>query len=361
MLSSQEASEITDQFVNTPAFIRRFDSTTIVADTAFLPLLEPVASQLRIVSKETVVPENQGRLGNRVLVCFSTADQEFGKRIATLTSVTAVDFWRDWVLPMSVRRPESSSRDRPTPNLRASYSILTQPRTGSTFLSHQMESNGIGRPREHLRGYISAALEQGLVMPTDLLQWWGQVTEGEQLRGLFGTKLIFQYYRRLADALRPSRSDFAKDILGGRVIRIRRDITAIAVSDYIAHQAGVWHIWSSRERAAYERALANFVIDDEALVSRYLAFDHDERAIDSLLSQSDVPVFNVDFDELTLAPSTVIARLGLFLNVRPQLISLPPRNPEEWVTRSERHREAHERLLTLLGRRSEFQHSPRHT
>ncbi len=181
-------------------------------------------------------------------------------------------------------------------------------------------------------------------------RWWEGLSNVDQAGGLFGTKIIFQFYSRFIRALDGKAGALPRRILGDKVIRTRRDIAAVAVSDYIAHAVKIWHIWSAQQRMEYDRAVAALSIDDEALLQRYLAFQNAEAAIDALISKFDGEVLEVDFDELTQSTDRVINGIAAFLGRPIRPTRNRRRDPREWITQSPQHKDAYQRLRRIIGK-----------
>ena len=195
-----DVKDVIEQIRNLRIFSDLLLNSTLIADDGFISLLGPIAPRLNIVRKQFFKTGAFFR-PNTVLLCLTEDDASFRRKLSGESSARILDFWRDCVLPMSVAQLKQSAGHIPASRPTMTYSILTQPRSGSTFLAHRMDAAGLGRPREHLRSYISAILERRLVDTENVSRWWEGLSSVDQAGGLFGTKIIFQFYSRFIRAL----------------------------------------------------------------------------------------------------------------------------------------------------------------
>ena len=309
----RDLAEVVKRFVATDDFVKRFAAVTVVVDGSFLALMGKLGSQVALMPKSTAVAQlalGQGK--NAILLCLADLDQEFRATVAATTRLPIFDLWRDWVLPRSAT---SGRRSKAAGEPKVTYSILTQPRTASTFLSQELEEIGLGRPREHIRGFIGTIAARGLADLPTWRHWWRETTLNSQVNSIFATKVIYQQYARFAEALGVEGAGLAREIIGDRVIRIERDIVDIAVSDYVAHAVGMWHLWSDGDRQKYEEAARALVIDDDELVKRYSKFKRQEVEISRLIERLDRPKLAVTFADLTQQTTAVLSDIAKFLGV----------------------------------------------
>ncbi len=161
------------------------------------------------------------------------------------------------------------------------FAIMCLPRCGSTLVSKELKAIGAGDPVEHFRGFVQELHKEREVSKFNLIKWWSIVRAGRSIDGVFGTKIIFDFWRMadrfMLDEEREHMLAFLKRV---PVVYINRaDKYGQAVSDVIARKTGVWHLWNDGMKEAYQDKLANVGDDMSEAVTSYQKFRRSEREL----------------------------------------------------------------------------------
>ena len=233
---------------------------------------------------------------------------------------------------------------------RLEYAILCLPRCGSTLVSRELKIIGAGDPVEHFRGFLQDLLRERASSRFDLIQWWELVRAGRRVDGVFGTKIIWDFWKMAERFMTTAeRGHILAFLARAPVIHIERaDKYAQAASDVIARKTGVWHLWNEGMKGSYRRKLEGLEVDFDEAVGVYRKFSKTEHDLKELLHRQGARVIRIDYDDLIRAPKAAIARaaesLGLLVpaGYLSSALSLHP-------TESEAHKRLADRLRRELG------------
>jgi hypothetical protein len=178
--------------------------------------------------------------------------------------------------------------------------------------------------------------------------WWQSLVAREQINGLFGTKFIadvLMAFCGYGEAGGPTLTG----LLGEKVIRLRRDLIDVSVSDLIAHRTNTWHLWRRQDGASYGAALDEVEVEDRTLLARYAHFRQIEETLDARLGEQDVPTLVMPFGRLVENVDRCVAEIAGFLGAAPRPVQPEWRAPESWRTHSAVHRHLAERLRGLVS------------
>jgi LPS sulfotransferase NodH len=199
------------------------------------------------------------------------------------------------------------------------YAIMCLPRCGSTLVSRELRQAAAGNPVEHFRGYVQDLLREREVSRFDFQRWWDMVRTGHNIDGVFGTKIIYDFWKMAEKFMTPEEIEVIYGFLRSvPVIYIERaDKFGQAVSDTLARQTGVWHIWSNSMKEKYAEKLEGLNGNLPEAVASYNKFRRSERELEKLLESVAGRVIKVDYEDLVASPkvtiSRVIGELGLDL------------------------------------------------
>lgn len=189
------------------------------------------------------------------------------------------------------------------------YAILCLGRCGSTLVCRELAAADCGRPIEHVRQPVRALLRNREVARFDFSRWWDLVRAGHTINGVFATKLLHGDWRYaepfLTDAERNMILDFLVRV---PIVHIERtDKAAQAVSDFMASNTGVWHLWKDVSRQDYEARSRAIEPDLGRMVRAYLELTADEAALKSMIDGLGGAAITIDFDALVADPKGTIA------------------------------------------------------
>ncbi len=196
------------------------------------------------------------------------------------------------------------------------YVIACPARSGSTLLGQLLTQAGLGRPKEHLRNGLAAALRSPGV---DRTEAWRQVAWRAQVDGIFGSKLVAEFLLAAAGSgtVGERLAELAPE--GVRVVALRRPLLETAVSRFVARGADQWHVrgaMSTAERARFATTHYDFKAL-HALLARNRA---ENLALESALARiPPARVFNVDYAELDARPIRTLEAVAAFLGETPEL------------------------------------------
>lgn len=231
------------------------------------------------------------------------------------------------------------------------YVIACPARSGSTLLGNLLTQSGIGKPKEHLRNPLAAALRPAGV---DRLEVWRQVAWRTQVDGVFGSKLVAEFMsaaagtRSLGDLL----GELAPE--GVKVVALRRPLIETAVSRVVARTADQWHVrgaMSLDERKRFAAADYDFELMYRVLQRNRL----ENRRLEAALAEiADERLLRVDYAELDAAPIRTLERVADFLGIAPALGELnADKLPIKISAQVDSHQRLAERLLADLEARGE--------
>jgi LPS sulfotransferase NodH len=229
------------------------------------------------------------------------------------------------------------------------YAIMCLPRCGSTLVSRELKLIGAGNPVEHFRGYVQDLLREREASRFDFPRWWSMVRGGHIENDVFGTKIIYDFWKMAERFMLPGEiseiTNFLKQV---PVIYIERsDKYSQAVSDTVARQTGVWHLWSNNMKEAYAQKLEGLNGNLQEAMTSYKKFRRNERDLSDFLEKNGSRVIKIEYEDLVTTPKLAIRRaaeqLGLDVpdDYMASPIALEP-------TTSEAHRALRDRLKEEL-------------
>jgi LPS sulfotransferase NodH len=227
------------------------------------------------------------------------------------------------------------------------------PRCGSTLVSRELYQAGAGNPVEHFRGYVQDLLRERDISRFDFPRWWEMIRSGHNIDGIFGTKIIYDFWTMAERFMNKDEIEVIYNFLNSvPVIYIERvDKYGQAVSDAMARQTGVWHIWSDAMKEKYEEKLEGIDGNLQDAISGYKKFCRTERELEKLLETVAGRIIKVDYDDLVSNPKVTMSRVVRELGLEPPRdymsapLALQP-------TTSEAHRVLRERLQEALREES---------
>ena len=243
--------------------------------------------------------------------------------------------------------PRYNARNAETAKLE--YAIMCLPRCGSTLVSRELKLIGAGNPVEHFRGYVQDLLREREVSRFDFPRWWSMVRGGHIENGVFGTKIIYDFWKMAERFMLPEEiSEITNFLQKVPVIYIERsDKYSQAVSDTVARQTGVWHLWSNNMKEAYAQKLEGLDGNLQEAMTSYKKFRRNERDLSDFLEKNGSRVIKIEYEDLVTEPKLAIRKaaeqLGLSIpdDYMDSPIALEP-------TTSEAHRALRDRLKEEL-------------
>ena len=243
--------------------------------------------------------------------------------------------------------PRYNARKAETAKLE--YAIMCLPRCGSTLVSRELKLIGAGNPVEHFRGYVQDLLREREVSRFDFPRWWSMVRGGHIENGVFGTKIIYDFWKMAERFMLPAEiSEITTFLQKVPVIYIERsDKYSQAVSDTVARQTGVWHLWSNNMKEAYAQKLEGLSGNLQEAMTSYKKFRRNERELSEFLEANGSRIIKIEYEDLVTKPKIAIRhaaeQLGLEVpdDYMASPIALEP-------TTSEAHRSLRDRLKEEL-------------
>ncbi len=210
-------------------------------------------------------------------------------------------------------------RFHPSPDGKADleYAIMCLPRCGSTLVSTELRQIGAGNPVEHFRGYVHKLLRERETSRFDLVEWWSLVRNGRNINGIFGTKIIYGFWKMAEEYMIDEEKEYMLKFLKSvPIIYIERsDKIAQAVSNVIARRTGVWHLWRDDMKQPYQDKLREVDESLASAVASYKRFVQEERELAAFIGANAGSVIKIDYEDLASDPKEAIAaaaqRLGL--------------------------------------------------
>jgi len=243
--------------------------------------------------------------------------------------------------------PRYNARNAESPNLE--YAIMCLPRCGSTLVSRELKLIGAGNPVEHFRGYVQDLLREREVSRFDFPRWWNMVRAGHIENGVFGTKIIYDFWKMAEKFMEDDEIDeIVRFLRRVPVIYIERaDKYSQAVSDAVARQTGVWHLWSANMKEAYAQKLEGLDGNLQDAVASYKKFRRNERELSEFLENIGSRVIKIEYEHLVVDPKLAIRSAAEQLGLEaPESYMTSPVALEP--TTSEAHRMLRDRLKEEL-------------
>lgn len=205
-----------------------------------------------------------------------------------------------------------------------SYTILTTPRSGSTFLCAALQSTRIaGLPTEHLRqpaAVLAAYCNFDYLRYLQLMMSY-KVTENN----IFGTKIISHFLQTLQE----SKFDF-DDLFDKHFSRfiylVRKDKIAQAVSIFLAQTTNTWHISSDADINTYSDRLQQISIEThhlEKIHQNYLFLVKQEEYLEQIWEKYKISPFIVEYEHLVKNTESEIGKILMYLGILSDREQLP--------------------------------------
>jgi len=231
------------------------------------------------------------------------------------------------------------------------YVIVCPARSGSTLLGQLLAQSGIGKPKEHLRNPLAAAMRSPGV---DVAEIWRQVAWRAEVGGVFGSKLVAEFISAAAGArgFAGLLGELAPE--GVAVVALRRPLIDTVVSRWVARKADQWHVRGAMTLDERKR-FAAAVYDFDALRHVLERNRTENRTTEAALAPLPAGrVLRIDYAELDAAPVDTLERVAAFLGIRPRLDGLDTdRLPIKISAEVDTHRRLAEQFLADLQARGE--------
>ena len=235
--------------------------------------------------------------------------------------------------------------DLPRTDVKFTYLILSQPRTGSTMVSSALEATGMGGvPVEYFNPEHLKALPRPLTISSLNNYYRDVVSRRTTSNGVFGMKLHHDQFSPLFvndGNISPAGVKFLKSF-DRIILTSRRDKVAQAISQLVALRTRHWNSWDKADQGKQNYA---FNRND---VPEILAHLHDafsgETFWEQVCSQLDLRPLKVIYEDMCRDPQTELAKVLVHLglpagNVSPQTVKLS----------RDSNREAKQKFLHEIG------------
>jgi trehalose 2-sulfotransferase len=254
---------------------------------------------------QTAAPAGRPALHEVAAICTEGAE-DLPMAALRRMGIKPLRLFADLVLRRAARADLRGAAEVPPP-LDLGYVILCLPRCGSTLLAKELELLGLGRPTEHLRASVVELLRAPAAASFDVRRWWTLVQANNTVGGVFGTKILIDFLL-MAQEADPDAGRFLREAVGDlRVLRIiRRNKVDQAVSDHLARQTGVWHLWNDTTKAGYGERLAQVGDDIAGAAATWRKFVANEARLDRLLRENAITPIDIDYDALAADPKGVV-------------------------------------------------------
>ncbi len=299
----------------------------LVCDAPFRVLLEEWGiDQARLLSAEDLDSGlNDASLPAFAIVCTEKPEGPFQHRLRE-RNVPSLGLFSQLIPKLAAGLPPRY-HPRPDQLVKLEYAIMCLPRCGSTLVSRELRQAGAGDPVEHFRGYVQDLLREREASRFDFPRWWDLVRSGHNIDGVFGTKIIYDFWKMAERFMQNDEIEVIhKFIKTVPVIYIERpDKYAQAVSDVVARQTGVWHLWTNQMKDEYDIKLQGLDGDLQNAVAIYNKFRQHERELAKLLKVTAGKVIKIRYEDLIADPKNTIAQVvrKLGLDLRPDYMSSP--------------------------------------
>lgn len=284
-------------------------SWTLVCDRPFKALFDEweIAPARLVVADDLELDIDEGSPPKFSVVCTERSEGPLQQRLRDY-GVPSLGFFSQLIPRLAAGLPPRY-HPRPDQSVKLEYAILCLPRCGSTLVSRELKQAGAGNPIEHIRGYVQDLLREREVSKFNFIKWWDLVRSGHNIDGVFGTKIIYDFWKMAERFMEEDEIEIIhKFIRRVPVIYIERsDKYAQAVSDVVARETGVWHLWTDGMKEEYARKLKGVDGDLNEAVGAYKKFRKNERELAKLLDTLGGKVIKVQYEDLLTDPKGVVA------------------------------------------------------
>lgn len=215
-----------------------------------------------------------------------------------------------------IRAFMAADRDLPPTKPRMRYLVLSQPRTGGTFLCEALQRSGAaGLPFEYLNPAAMVAFAKrlgatsGMSFPRLIAELEGRRTGAN---GVFGLHLHFE---QLSKPLKTPEAAYRWMQRFDRIVFLyRRDKLAQAVSLYKSVQSTVWH---RDAHEAGERLPERWAFDPVAIARHVWVLAEQEAGVRKTIAQLAMPRLELSYEELDTGFEESWRRVSEFLDLPP--------------------------------------------
>lgn len=245
-----------------------------------------------------------------------------------------------------------SDLDLPKTDVKFTYLILSQPRTGSTMITSALVDSGIaGVPVEYFHKDYLKELPQPLTLNTVHRYYVDVVSRRTSANGVFGMKMHHLQFRPLfmsedtsasgQDMITPAGAKFLKSF--DRVIQTsRRDKVAQAISNLVAFRTAHWNSDRKDQEGQHNY---EFSKDDVPLLLEYIrGAVEGEMFWDRICAELGLNPLKIVYEELSTSPQAELQRVKDHLGL--PAIDIAPRTVK--MSRDS-NREAKRRFLEEIG------------
>lgn len=299
----------------------------LVCDASFRALFEGWAiDRAKIFSADDLDGDpRQNEMPKLVVVCTERPEGPVQKQLKDL-NVQSFGLFSQIVPRLAAGLPPRYHHRTDQP-VKLEYAIMCLPRCGSTLVSRELRLARAGDPVEHFRGYVQDLLRERDVSRFDFTRWWEMVRYGHNIDGVFGTKIIYDFWKMAEKFMLKDEIDVIYKFLSGvPVVYIERsDKYGQAVSDTVARQTGVWHLWSASMKQKYAEKLEGLNGNLKDAVASYNKFRRNERELEKLLESVAGRIIKVEYDDLITDPKATMAKVvkDLGLELPPDYMDTP--------------------------------------
>lgn len=185
------------------------------------------------------------------------------------------------------------------------YAVFCTPRSGSTYLCDLLATNGAGKPREHIRR-AARLLRLSGQCPQRFLDRIISFDDGGET---FGTKFISEFL--IGSGLLDDGAAFSA-YLGRRnfrLIRLLRDNSEQAVSQYLAQALKHWHARSDAERAELKARQSEVEYDFSKIFQIFSELQRHDVHLSKFLSDLSLPLIEIKYADLCDRPREVLGEV----------------------------------------------------
>ena len=164
------------------------------------------------------------------------------------------------------------------------YIVLCAPRSGSEFLVRNLESSGIGAPREHIPTHLNAVfrpVDGSRPGGLDFIHWFVTLIHHASVNNIFGTKLISHVYRDLEASLNREEKHFLNEIMAQSVLvhlyRSNKLLQALSFDRALTTQH--WHFYEGHGTPEYQKLSDGWTYDFRRIANGVGLLNNEERSI----------------------------------------------------------------------------------
>ena len=308
--------------------------TFLVCDDALYDALVPRIKRRyrgRLVPSSRLVEKIRWQIGAKRAVYFVLSMTSESEQLSSLRSrfpyLTFKGFVGDFLTSKSARVDPITDPGEGAADPSQVYAVCCTARAGSTYLCELLgKSFGSHVPYENFRPALVFFYRHRAQLNFDIRRWFDLTVRNQAKAGIFGTKVIGQFLRRMAPLIEPEDLDWIKSRIRSLkpklIYLVREDKVEQAVSQYVASELKFWHLRDGRNVAAnqereneYRERKQSIVYDGEAIGKHYEGMVRAETRLQSMLDQLDEEIYRISYEELKSDPRTVMAGVLSFLDM----------------------------------------------